>query len=410
MNPLQGLKVIDLTRILAGPYCTQAMADAGADVVKIETPGAGDDTRGWGPPFVIEQAGRSVAAPQDEKVGESAYFLAVNRGKRSLTLNLKHPEGRRILRVLIDGADVVVENFRPGTMEKLGFGYEAVRGRNPRIVYASISGYGEDGPWGGRPGYDAVIQGEAGLMSVTGFKDGPPVRVGASMADICAGMTAYQGILLALVRRAATGEGGRVDVSLLESLLPPLAYHASTYLLTGRVPGRLGNRHPSLAPYETFEAADGYLIVAAGSESLWRTFCGAIGLPSLAADERFATNAQRVVHYDALRAVLAPRFAARPAAEWLEALEAAGVPCGRVRTVGEALDGPQIAARGLIVERDHQRAGRGRYVASPIHLSDADRASPLPPPLLGQHTAEVLLERLGMTAAEVDALRADGVV
>ena len=364
-------------------------------MVKIEEPGKGDDTRGWGPPFVG---------------GESAYFLSVNRGKRSVTLDLKKDEGRRILRVLLDSADVMVENFRPGTLERLGFGYDVVRGRNPRIVYASISGYGGDGPWGGRPGYDAVIQGEAGLMSVTGFADGPPVRVGASVADVSAGMTACQGILLALLRRERTREGGRVDVSLLESLLPPLAYHGATYLLAGKVPGRLGNRHPSLAPYETFEAADGYVIVAVGSESLWRSFCTAAGQPALASDARFASNAQRVVNYDALRAVLAPLIASRPVTEWLSLLEGAGVPCGRVRTVGEALDSPQLAARGLIVERDHPKAGRGRYVASPIHLSDAGRASPLPPPLLGQHTAEVLKERLGMTADEVEALRAEGVV
>lgn len=395
MNPLTGVKVIDLTRILAGPYCTQALADAGADVVKIEERGKGDDTRGWGPPFVG---------------GESAYFLSVNRGKRSLTLDLKHEEGRRILRVLLDRADVVVENFRPGTMERLGFGPEVVRGRNPRIVYASVSGYGADGPWGGRPGYDAVIQGEAGLMSITGDADGPPFRVGASIADVMAGMTAFQAILLALLRRATTGEGGVVDVSLFESLLPPMAYHASTYLLTGKVPSRLGNRHPSLAPYETFEAADGYVIVAVGSESLWRAFCAAAKQPALAADARFATNRDRVVHYDDLRAVLAPLMKTRPVAEWLAALEGAGVPCGRVRTVGEALDHPQIAARGLIVERDHPTAGRGRYVGSPIHLSGAQRTSPLPPPTLGQHTTEVLVERLGMTAAEVDALRAEGVV
>ena len=395
MNPLEGVRVIDLTRILAGPYCTQALADAGADVLKIEEPGKGDDTRGWGPPFVK---------------GESAYFLSVNRGKRSLTLNLKAGRGREILWRLLETADVLVENFRPGTMDRLGFGERAVRARHPRIVYASVSGYGGDGPWGGRPGYDAVVQGEGGLMSVTGPAEGAPHKAGASLADVAAGMTAFQGILLALLRRARTGEGGRVDISLLESLLATLTYHASTYLMTGQVPARLGNRHPSLAPYETFEAADGYVIVGVGSESLWRSFCEVLGDADLARDPRFETNALRVTNYAALRDVLAPRLRSRPVAHWLAALEAAGIPCGRVRTVAEALDNPQVAARGLLLETEHATIGSGRYVGSPIHLSGAERGSTRPPPLLGQHTDEVLRERLGLGADEVLALRRDGTV
>jgi len=395
MDPLAGVRVVDLSRILAGPYCTQALADAGADVVKIEEPGKGDDTRGWGPPFVN---------------GESVYFLSVNRGKRGITLNLKPPQGREILWRLLETADVLVENFRPGTLDRLGFSWDEVHRRHPRIVYASISGYGADGPWGGRPGYDAVVQGEGGLMSLTGAADGPPFKVGASLVDVLAGMTAFQGIVLALLRRERTGQGARVDVSLLESLLPTLTYQAAGYLIGGQEPVRLGNRHPNLAPYETFEAADGYLIVGVGSESLWRSFCVVLGRAELATDPHFATNALRVTNYADLRGVLAPLLKTRPAGEWLSALEGAGVPCGRVRSVGEALEGPQVAARGLLLELEHPLAGRGRYVGSPIHLSDARRASRRPPPLLGQDTEEVLRERLGLSPESLATLRREGVV
>ena len=395
MQPLEGIRVLDLTRILAGPYCTQALADAGADVIKVEEPGKGDDTRGWGPPFVE---------------GESCYFLSVNRGKRSLTLNLKHERGRELLDALIGGSDVLVENFRPGTLDRMGFSYEACRERHPRLVYASVSGYGRDGPLGGRPGYDAVIQGEAGLMSVTGEPAGPPLKVGASLVDVLAGMNATQGILLALLRRQQTGEGGRVEISLLESALPPLAYHNTAWLLAGEVPRRLGNRHPSLAPYETFETADGHVIVGVGSEALWRAFCEAAGRSDLLADSRFASNALRVSNYDALRGELAPLLRTRPAGKWLRLLEEAGVPCGRVRTVAEALDGPQVEARGLLLEVAHPKLGRRRFVGSPIALDGTGRGSLRPPPLLGQHTAEVLAERLGLGGEALAALKAGGVV
>jgi crotonobetainyl-CoA:carnitine CoA-transferase CaiB-like acyl-CoA transferase len=395
VQPLDGIRVIDLTRVLAGPYCTQALADAGADVVKVEEPGRGDDTRGWGPPFVN---------------GESAYFLAVNRGKRGITLNLKHVRGRQILWRLLESADALVENFRPGALDRLGFAWEEVRRRLPRLVYVSISGYGPDGPWGGRPGYDAVVQGEGGLMSVTGPEHGDPSKVGASVADVVAGMTAFEGTLLALLRRERTGIGSRVDVSLLEGLLSILTYQASGYLLAGERPRRLGNRHSSLAPYETFEASDGHVIVGVGSEALWRSFCGALGRPQLAADPRFASNRLRVGNYAALRALLAPLLKARSVAEWLAALEAAGVPCGRVRSVPEALESPQVAARGLLLELEHPRAGRARYVGSPIHLDGAGRGSRRPPPLLGEHTEEVLAERLGLDGGQVAALRSDGIV
>jgi crotonobetainyl-CoA:carnitine CoA-transferase CaiB-like acyl-CoA transferase len=341
--------------------------------------------------------------------GESAYFLAVNRGKRSLTLNLKHDRGREILWALLERADVLVENFRPGTLDRLGFTWEEMRRRRPVLVYASISGYGPDGPWGGRPGYDAIVQGEGGLMSVTGAPDGPPFKVGASLVDVLAGMTAFQGILLALLRRATTGQGGRVDVSLLESLLPTLTYHGTTWLLAGKTPGRLGNRHPNLAPYEAFEARDGFVIVGVGSPSLWRDFCAAIERPDLQDDPRFATNPDRVTRYEELRAILGPILAARGADEWIAVLEKAGVPCGRVRSVAEALENPQVAARGLLLELEHPTLGRGRYVGSPIHLDGAGRGSLRPPPLLGQHTAEVLAE-LGLSPPEIESLRQAGTV
>jgi crotonobetainyl-CoA:carnitine CoA-transferase CaiB-like acyl-CoA transferase len=394
MDPLAGLRVVDLTRILAGPYCTQALADAGADVVKIEEPEKGDDTRGWGPPFVA---------------GESTYFLSVNRGKRSLTLNLKHEKGRELLWRLLERADVLVENFRPGTLDRLGFSWDRVHERCKRVVYASVSGYGPDGPWGGKPGYDAVIQGEGGLMSITGLPEGPPLKVGASLVDVLAGMTAFQAILLALLRRQATGEGSRIDVSLLESLLPTLSYHTSAYLLAHKDPSRLGNRHPSIAPYETFAAQDGHVIVGVASEALWRSFCAVLGLPELATDERFATNTLRVTNYPTLKATLEPLVRQRTVEDWLSALDAAGIPCGRVRSVGEALEGPQVAARGLLLELEHPKAGRGRYVGSPIRLDGASRGSQRPPPLLGQQTDEVLAE-LGLGAGAVAALREDGVV
>jgi formyl-CoA transferase len=395
VSSLAGIRVVDLTRVLAGPYCTQALADAGADVIKIEEPGKGDDTRGWGPPFIE---------------GESAYFLAVNRGKRSLTLNLKHEEGRKILWDLLDRADVLVENFRPGALGRMGFSQEEVGRRNPRLVYASISGYGADGPWGGRPGYDAIVQGEGGLMSITGMPDGPPTKVGASLVDVLAGMTAFQGILLALLQRQSTGEGSHVEATLLESLLPTLAYHASSYLLADQVPQRLGNRHPSLAPYETFEARDGHVIVGVGNEGLWKAFCAAIERPDLASDPRFESNAGRVTRYEALREVLAPIVKSRDVEEWLAAFEGAAVPCGRVRTVGEALTSAHVTSRGLLVEIDHPRLGRGRYMGNPIRM-DGERATCLrPPPLLGEHTEEVLGTDLGLTKERIAALRREGVV
>ena len=290
-QPLHGIKVLDLTRVLAGPYCTMLLADMGADVVKVERPGAGDDTRAYGPPFVN---------------GESAYFMSVNRNKRSLTLNLKHADGLRILERLIAAADVLVENFRPGTMESFGYGYEAARQVNPRLIFCSISGFGHTGPKSALPGYDLIIQGEGGVSSLTGSPDGPPFKVGTSPADVVAGMMGFQGILLSLLARQQTGCGQKVDIGMLDCQVALLTYQAGIYFATGESPTRMGNQHPTITPYETYRCADGYINLACGNDSMWRTFCGALGRDEWTADARFATNADRVQHRKQLQALLEP--------------------------------------------------------------------------------------------------------
>ena len=392
--PLAGVTVLDLSRILAGPYCTMLLGDLGAEVLKVEPP-TGDDARGWGPPFAE---------------GESAYFLAVNRNKRSLCINLKHPSGRDVLRRLMEKADVLVENFRPGTLDRLGFGYQEVRKSRPQLVYCSISGYGHSGPLKEKPGYDAVIQGEAGWMSLTGESGGPPLKVGASLADIFTGMMAAQGVLAALHERNRTGNGRKVDVALFDSVLATLCYQAQGYLLTNAVPGRMGNRHPSLAPYETFETGDGYLIVGVGNDALWRTFCQAVKGPDLPDldDPRFATNALRVEHYTELKAALVPLFRSATTQHWVGLLDAAGIPVGRVRSVAEAFENPQVKARNMMIEVEHPTIGRMKMTGNPIKMSDLEEGPALPPPLLGQHTDEVLSEKLNLTADQIVALRREG--
>jgi crotonobetainyl-CoA:carnitine CoA-transferase CaiB-like acyl-CoA transferase len=367
----------------------------GARVIKIEHPQRGDDTRAWGPPFVN---------------GESVYFLSVNRNKESLTLDFKQPDGRRILDALLDRADVLVENFRPGTLARIGLDYAALAERHPRLIYASISGYGQTGPLRDLPGYDAVAQAEGGLMSITGDPAGPPFRLGLPVADLVAGLFAAQGILLALLSRTVSGRGQHVDIAMHDSVAALLTYQAAGYLNSGRNPPRMGNAHESIVPYGTFDVGDGLLMLAVGNDDQFRRFCDVTGLTTLAGDPRFATNPQRVVHRDELLRLLAPVLATRARDEWVQLLRAAGVPCGAVRTIGEMMGDPQLAARDMVATLSHPIAGELRLVGNPVKLSEAARCSDRPAPGLGEHTESILTGELGLSADEIGELRHRGVV
>src|SRR5437762_3825082 len=392
MQPLNGITVLDLTRVLSGPYCTMLLADMGARVIKIEQPRSGDDTRHWGPPFLGS---------------ESAYFLSINRNKESVTLDFKPPEGRAILDRLIAASDVLVENFRPGTLAKLGLDYPTLAGRHPRLVYASISGFGQTGPRSAEAGYDAVMQGEGGLMSITGAADGPPYRLGVAIADIVSGMFAAYGVALALFARERTGKGQEVDVAMLDAVAALLTYQAGNFFASGKVPTRLGNRHPSIAPYETFAASDGDFVLAVGNDEQWRTFCAAAEINE---DPRFATNRQRVTAYDELRPVIADRLRTRPRQQWIERLTAAGVPCGSVRNLQELFDDPQLAAREMIARVEHATIGALRTLGVNVKLSGTPGSVRTAPPTLGQHTDAVLGGDLRLSAEEIAALRRQRVI
>jgi crotonobetainyl-CoA:carnitine CoA-transferase CaiB-like acyl-CoA transferase len=392
MTPLEGLTVLDLTRVLSGPYCTMLLADMGARVIKIEQPGKGDDTRGWGPPFVE---------------GESAYFLSINRNKESVTLDFKRPEGRAILDRLIATSDVLVENFRPGTLAKLGLDYQTLAASHPRLVYASISGFGHTGPRSAEAGYDAVMQGEGGLMSITGAADGPPFRLGVAIADIVSGMFAAQGITLALFARERTGRGQQVDIGMLDSVAALLTYQAAIYFATGSAPSRMGNRHPTIVPYETFSAADGEFVLAVGNDDQWRRLCEAAEIED---DGRFATNRARVTRYDELKPMLDERLRRRTRADWIARLAAAGVPCGSVRDLREVFDDAQLAARNMVATLNHPAIGSLRLLGVPVKLSETPASVRTAPPTLGQHTDAVLQTDLGMSASDLATLRASGVI
>lgn len=394
--PLDGLRVVDLSRVLAGPYCSMCLGDMGADVVKVEQPGKGDDTRRFGPPFVD---------------GVSTYYLAINRNKRSIAIDLKSAAGKSLLWQLIDGADVLVENFRPGALDRLGFGYEAVAAKNPRLVYCSISAFGHEGlpEWSRRPGYDLIMQGMGGIPGLTGPPEGAPYKVGASIADVVSGMVAFEGVLLALLARARTGRGQRVDAAMLDGQVALLTYLATAWLNAGVAPPRLGNRHLSVAPYSTYAAADGWLNVAVANDALWQRLCAALDRPDLAADPRFATNPDRVRHVDALDAALAPILAARPRDAWITTLTAAGVPCGPVLTLEQTLAHPQLEARGMVARMAHHTLGAVTLTGIPTRLGATPGQLRRPPPALGEHTDDILAA-LGHDPAAIAALRAAGVV
>jgi CoA:oxalate CoA-transferase len=394
LKPLENVKVLDLTRVLAGPYASMMMADFGADIIKIEAPKTGDDSRAFGP-FVGK---------------ESAYFMSLNRGKRSMTLNLKEPEACNIFREMVTKADIVLENYRPGTMEKFGLGYEELKKLNPKIIYTACSGFGHTGPYSSKPAYDVIVQGMGGIMSITGQENGEPTRVGASVGDLTAGLFAVIGTLTALYHREVTGIGQKVDVAMLDCQVAILENAISRYLTSGIVPGPIGNRHPSITPFEGFKAKDGYVIIAVGNDRLWAKFCELIGRQDLTKDERFISNSKRTENQKALKVILDTVFPAKTVDEWLAAIDEAGIPCGPINTIDRVLKDPQVLARDMIVEIEHPIAGKFKMPGVPIKLSETPGAVEKPAPLLGQHTEEILQEMLGFTKAKVAALREQGVL
>ena len=394
-GPLAGIRVLDLTRVLAGPYCTMFLGDLGAEVVKVEQPGVGDDTRGWGPPF----AG-----------GESAYFLCTNRNKKSLTVDFKSAEGTALVRKLTARADVLIENFRPGAMERLGLGDKELRATNPRLVYASLSGFGADGPMADIPGYDLIVQAWGGLMSITGTAESGPLKVGVAIIDLVAGLMLGKSIVAALYAREKIGIGQKIDTSLLEAEVAALINAGSNYLIGGKVPGRWGNAHPTIVPYQSFQTADSFLVLGAASEAIWKRLCPALGHGELADDPRFAKNADRVEHRQELIALLAAIFLTRTTTEWVAALTEADVPCAPVQTIDQVFAAPQVLHRNMLVEVEHPTAGTVKLAGIPVKFSATPASVRLPPPLLGQHSEDVLSSWLGMSIEEIENLKRKSVL
>jgi CoA:oxalate CoA-transferase len=389
MKPLKDIVVLDLTRVLAGPYCGMVLADYGCNVIKIESPGEGDDSRAFGP-FVGK---------------ESAYFMSLNRNKRSMTLNLKEQEARELFKKMVAKADIVLENYRPGTMEKFGLGYDELKKLNPQIIYGACSGFGHTGPYSQKPGYDILAQAMGGIMSITGPEDGEPVRVGASIGDIIAGLFTTIGVLMALHHRTLTGEGQKIDVSMLDCQVAILENAIARYFVNGVAPKPLGTRHPSITPFDAFKSKDGAIIVGAGNDRLWEKLCDIIGRPELKADERFKSNALRTQNFKDLYTYLNSAFQDKATAEWIVDLEAAGIPCGPINPIDKVVTDPQILSREMIVETSHPVAGPVKMAGVPIKMSATPGSVDTPAPMLGQHSAEILGEILGLTPADVEGLR-----
>jgi formyl-CoA transferase len=403
---LAGIRVLDLTRVLAGPWATQLLADLGAEVIKVERPGKGDDTRHWGPPFVKDRQGRDTA--------DAAYYLACNRGKKSVTLDIAHPEGSAVARALAAKSDVVVENFKVGDLARYGLDYASLSRTHPGLIYCSITGFGQDGPYRDRPGYDFMVQGLGGLMSVTGERDelpgGGPQKVGVAVSDLFTGMYSANAILAALIHRGKTGHGQHIDMALLDVQVAMLANLSSAYFASGEVPRRMGNAHQNIVPYHVFRASDGFLIVAVGNDSQFAKFCEIVGNPEWAQDPRFSTNPQRVRRRDLLVGMIAERMATRPAREWLAALEPAGVPCGPINDLQQVFEDPQVRHRGMEVRAPHPGAGEVRMVGNPVKFSATPITHEVAPPVLGQHTSQVLAGVLDMKDDDIQRLKKENVI
>jgi formyl-CoA transferase len=403
---LAHIRVLDLSRVLAGPWCSQHLADLGAEVIKVERPGTGDETRAWGPPFLKDQEGNDTS--------EAGYYLSCNRGKKSLTLDISTKEGQDIVRKLAAKSDVVLENFKVGQLKKYGLSYDDLKAINPKIVYCSITGFGQTGPWSHRPGYDFIIQGLGGLMSVTGERDdlpgGGPQKVGVAVTDLMTGMYSTIAVLAALTHRDRTGVGQYIDMALLDVSVAMLANMNMNYLTSGQVPKRWGNAHPNVIPYQVFACSDGHIIVAVGNDSQFKKFCEVLGESTLGAEERFATNSNRIRNRDTLIPLLEPLMQARSRDAWVDALEAAGVPCGPINNIDQVFENPQVKARGIKVEIPHELAGNVPQVASPMRFSETPIEYHAAPPTLGQHNDYVLRELLGMQSDEIEQLRQANVV
>lgn len=391
---LEGVKVLDLTRVLAGPHCTMILADLGADVIKVEAPGGSDETRFWGPPF---------------QNGVSAYYLCANRNKRSVTVNLKTEEGREIIRTLAKDADVLIHNFKTGSMEKWQLDYETINHINPRLIYCSITGFGETGPYQHLPGYDYIIQGMSGLMSITGSEESGPMKIGVAMVDILTGLYSVISIEAALYEREKSGQGQKIDMSLLDTAVSSLANVASNYLISGKVPRRLGNDHPNIVPYSKFKALDGDIIIAVGNDRQFADLCKVIGIPQIAEDERYRTNEARVENKLELTKILDDQLQLKTAAEWIEVFSEKNIPCGPIHTMDRVFEHPQVLARDMVVHVNHPEAGRVKLVGSPIKLSRTKAKIERHPPIAGEHTSEIL-QQAGFSLEEISQLKENNII